>query len=211
MLSRAVALGIGLLALVGASGCAFHYRNPRTGAEQLWGFGQLRLNVQPAGAPGQLAVVTSGCRVPGLCLDVGRDHYGIALGYVDRQQAVVISSNQISTLEFPTNSIVGLFPRAANSRWMFGQLRVRATGQAQSAHAIITGRALAGLGAGFGGGDTSLSVALDTRQQAAIADADLWLEFDQDASQWPGFDFFTAALRADSAAAPSPAQPTGEP
>jgi len=210
LLPLAFTLGIGLL-IVAACGCAVHYRNPNTGTEQLWGFGQLRLQVQSAGATGQLAVVTSGCRVPGLCLDVGRDHFGIALGYVNRQQMLIVSSNQLATLEFPTNSVAGLFPRAANSRWMIGRVGMRSVRQERTAQAIITGRALVGLGAGLGGGETSLSLAMDTRQQAVVGDADLWLELDQVASPWPGFDFFTAAVHADAVAAPTPVKPTGEP
>jgi hypothetical protein len=194
-----------------ASGCAIHYQNPQTGAEQLWGLGQLRLRVESAGGDGQLAAVSSGCRVPGLCLDVGRDHFGFTLGYLDRQRLVVVSSNLTAALQTPTNSVAGMLAREVNSLWAFGHLHMRTVGRMDRHQAIVTGKALAGFGAGLGGNDSSLSLALDTRQSAVVAGENVQVDFDQDASRWPGFNLFTAKVQATHSSESTLTEPKGEP
>src|SRR5688572_6110954 len=119
-------LGIaGFMLLGGASGCAIHYGNPRTGNEHLWGLGQLRLETQAAGTNGSWAAVASGHRVSGLCLEVGRDHFGFVLGYLDRQRLAVVSAAELPHLQPPTAMPAWLAPRNANARWAFGHLRMR--------------------------------------------------------------------------------------
>ena len=195
---RLLSRGFVAIAVIGLSGCAVHYSNRQTGVEHLWGLGQLRLEKESAGMTSNWAAVTSGYRVPGLCLSVGRDHFGFTLGYLDRQRMAVVSTNQISDLQLPTNSVAGLSWREVNSRWAFGHLRMRGVGSPHRHWAIVTGKALAGLGAGVGGGDTSVSVALDSRQLAVVQDENVHLEFDQDAPRWPGFNLFATQVQASS-------------
>lgn len=202
---------VGLLILAGASGCAVHYSNPQTGAEHLWGLGQLRLEQESPATNSNWAAVTSGYRVPGLCLSVGRDHFGFTLGYLDRQRLAVVSTNQIAELHTPTNSVAWLSSREVNSRWAFGHLRMRGVGSPHRHWAIVTGKALVGLGAGVGGGETSLGVAVDSRQLAVVQDENIHLEFDQDAPRWPGFDLFAAQVQASSLNNSKPNHTEGEP
>lgn len=186
---RVVVFAVALL-LVGCSGCALRYANPATGAEHLWGFGQLRMCVESQNPNANWAVVTTGCRVPGLCVSVGRDHFGLNLGYFNRQQLSVVSNDEIAMLQPPTNSLAGLWAREANSRWVFGWLRMQSVGASHRRLAVVTGRALAGLRMGAGSGDTSIGMFLDSRQMLRIHDEDVHLKFDQTARRWPGFDLF---------------------
>ena len=186
---------LGLLLLFFASGCAVHYGNPRTGAEHLWGLGQLRLQTESQATNSNWAVVASGYRVPGVCLSVGRDHFGVTLGYLDRQQLVVLARDQIPGLYPPTNSLGRLWRHDANARWAFGHLRMRATGSTHRPKAIVTGWAVVGLVVGAGGGQTSAGLAMDSRQLALIQDENVHLEFDQHAPRWPGYDLFATQVQ----------------
>lgn len=202
---------VGMMMLALTNSCAVHYSNPRTGAEHLWGLGQLRLEQESPVTNVNWTAVTSGCRVPGLCLSVGRDHFGFTLGYLDHQRLAVVCTNQIPELQLPTNSIAWLSARDVNSRWAFGHLRMRGVGSPHRPWALVTGKALAGLGAGMGGGDTSLGVVLDSRQLAMIQHGNVHLKFDQDAPRWPGFDLFATQVQASSANHSKPNQKEGEP
>lgn len=184
-------ISIGILALAG-SGCAIHYADNRSGAEHLWGFGQLRVQKEATG--GGLTAVTTGYRVPGLCLELGRDHFGFTFGYLDRQRLCVVRSNEVADLRFPTAWPAVCAGGETNALWAFGHLRSRSVPLNSRHVAIVTGKALAGFGAGVGGDDTSLGLVLDGRQCAVVLDPNAQLDFDQDAPRWPGFDLFSMRI-----------------
>jgi hypothetical protein len=139
---------------------------------------------------GDLAAVITGWRVPGLCLEIGRDHYGLSFGYLARQQLAVVSPDVVASLKHPKVSPRFLSNGNTNAPWAFGHLRMRGAGSPSHHHAIVTGKALAGLGAGLGDYDTSLGFVLDGRQRAVVVDENIQLDFDQDARRWPGCDLF---------------------
>lgn len=187
--------GVAALTVCGCvTGCAVHYRNPRTGHEHLFGLGQMRLATDSANT--NWIAVTSGIRVPGLCLSVGRDHFGLTLGYLTQQRLAVISSAELPALISPTNSPALRLASGPDSIWALGHLRMRDAGSSRRHWAVVTGRALAGLGAGAGGGDTRFSLALDSRQAAVVQHENIQLELDQDAPLWPGFDLFGTTVSA---------------
>ena len=179
------------------SGCAIRYSDRRTGAEHLWGFGQLRL--QTSSAAGNLATVTSGSRVPGLCLDIGRDHFGVSIGYVSRQQLEVVDVSAASQFKFPSTSQAIRLSGDRNAPWALGHVRMSGVVSPARRYAIVTGRALAGLGAGAVGGDTSVGFVLDGRQKTIVTGEKIGLDFDQDAPRWPGFDLFAMKVKSTEA------------
>lgn len=185
-----------LILAQGVSGCAVHYGDSRTGAEHLWGFGQLRLEEQMAGTNDNWAVVATGMRIPGLCLEIGRDHFGFTLGYLNREQLVVVSTKAADDVKYPDTALGVHLAGNTNSPWAFGHLQMRAVANPEHHYAIVTSKALAGLGASLGGHDNSLGFALDGNQRAVVLDENIRLDFDQDASRWPGFDLFAMHVAA---------------
>jgi len=177
-----------------ASGCALHYCNAKNGTEHLWGLGQLRLQNQSAGS-NYVAVVT-GIRAPGLCLEVGRDHFGFTFGYLNRQRLEVVSTNTIANLQFPVVSPRICAFGSTNAPWAWGHLQMVAVPSPTHHYAIVTGKALAGLGAGMGNQDNNFGFAMDGRQRAVVLDENVRLDFDQDVPRWPGFDLFTMRVNA---------------
>ena len=178
----------------GSSGCAVHYLDPRTGAEHLWGVGQLRLQTNSCIANSAWAAVTSGVRAPGLCLSLGKNRFGLTLGYFDQQRLTVIPASQLAGLQSPTNTWPGLMARAANARWACGHLHMRSAGEPQHHWVIVTGKALLGFNASMGD-DNRLGVLLHSRQTALVQRESIHLEFDQDAPRWPGFDLFAIQVQ----------------
>ena len=82
------------------SGCAVNYSSPATGAEHLWGLGQMQFMTNRVGT--NLVAVTTGTRVPGLCLELGRNHFGLALGYLVREKADVAEASRLAETEPPS-------------------------------------------------------------------------------------------------------------
>ena len=190
------ALTVAWAAAFTATGCAVHYQNSRTGAEHLWGLGQMRLQVEPAKGSDQLVAVTTGWRVPGLCLEIGRDHFGIAFGYLDRQQLAVVNSSATNEVRFPQAAPRCLSFGSSTGLWAIGHAQLRTVARSNHHYAVITGKALGGLGVGVGGNDSGMGLAWDTRQRAVVFDDTICMEFDQDATRWPGIDLFTTQVTA---------------
>lgn len=191
-----------ILIMPALSGCAIHYTDHQKGVEHLWGLGQLGLTVEPIS--NNLVRVTSGSRVPGVCIGIGHDHIGLSLGYIIRERLVVVETNTVTEPLRLDRSHAISRRNDADSVWGLGHLRLTSIPSTTRHQAIITGKALAGLAAHVGGGDTSLSVGLDGRQRLAMVGQNIGLEFDQDATRWPGFDFF--AMRVESSAPEKPNQ-----
>ena len=193
-----------LILAQGMSGCAVHYDDRRSGVEHLWGFGQLRLENQSAGTNSNWAAVTTGVRIPGLCLEIGRDHFGFTFGCLNRQRLAVVDTNATAGLKGPAVAPGVRTGGDTNNLWALGHLQMRSVAAPARHYAIVTGKALAGLGASLGRHDTSLGLVLDGRQQASALDENIRLDFDQDAPRWPGFDLF--ALRVEASAPNNPNQ-----
>jgi hypothetical protein len=152
--------------------------------------GQLRLATNRVGD--QLVSVTTGSRVPGICLELGRDHFGLAFGYLGRQRLAVVDSNQAANVQPPSGSPAVRLGGESGTFWGFGHVRMKSVPSANRHYAIVTGKALAGLGARAGGGDTSIGFALATRQEGVVQNENMFVELDQtNAPHWPGFDLFT--------------------
>lgn len=164
------------------------------GTEHLWGFGQLRLQNQLAGS-NHVAVVT-GVRAPGLCLEIGRDHFGFTFGYLNRQRLEVVGTNVIESLRFPVTSPKIVSFGTIDAPWAWGHLKMRTVPSRTYRYAIITGKALAGIGAGLGNQDNNFGMVVDGRQRAVVLDENVHLNFDQDAPRWPGFDLFAMHVEA---------------
>jgi len=101
-INGAIALGFCCLLF---TGCAFHYYDPETATEHLWGFGHLRARVSPANEG--VCVEATEVRTLGLGLDAGRQQYGLSLGY-DRQGRLIVSSNAMVRLEWYTRDLFGV-------------------------------------------------------------------------------------------------------
>ena len=182
-----------ILIMPALSGCAVHYSDHRKGVEHLWGLGRLGLTIEPVG--NHLVLVTSGSRIPGLCIGIGRDHIGASLGYIIRERLVVMETNAVMNSPGIDRSQAFILESGAGRFWGFGHLRLNSIPSATRRQAIITGKALGGVGVHAGGGDTSLSAGLDGRQRLAFTEESAQLEFEQNAPRWPGFDLFTARVK----------------
>ncbi len=84
------------------SGCGIHYYDSKTGVEHLWGFGHVRMRVQPP-AEGVQAVV-KGYSVVGVKVGGSQEDYGVSVGYDSRRLIVISDTNAAFGLEWPTAS-----------------------------------------------------------------------------------------------------------
>src|SRR5688572_8315760 len=110
-----IAIG-GTMALLLLTGCAVRFGNPRTGVEQIWGLGSLRMQTNACGT--NMITITSGSLVPGICLNLGAESFGGSFGLVQRQW-IVTTSGESDALAFPRAR--GLtFRKDAESLWAFG-------------------------------------------------------------------------------------------
>lgn len=164
--------------------------------EHLWGLGEMQLEERPAGAG--FATVTSGIRVPGLCLEVGRENFGITIGYLNRQRLSVLATNAASSLVPPsvTPGFCSFGTQTNGSIWGFGHIKMRSEPAQNDHFANVTGKAIAGFGVSAGKNDNSLALALTERQTTEVIDRNIRVDFDQVAPRWPGFDLFTMKVNA---------------
>lgn len=93
--------------LILLTGCGVHYFDQKTGVEHLWGFGHLRMKVQPDQTNGVQAVM-KGYQMVGLQLVAGQDEYGMVVGYGDRHMLYVNPTNAAFGLEWPTASFFNI-------------------------------------------------------------------------------------------------------
>jgi hypothetical protein len=176
------------------TGCALHYNDNAKGTEHLWGFGQLRLQREPAGS--NFVAIVTGVRAPGLVLEIGKDHFGLTLGYLERQRLELVSEDTSVHLSFPSVS-----PRIAsfgetNAPWACGHLQMRTVPALTHHYAIMTGKSLVGLGANLGKQDNNFGIVMDGRQCAVLLDESIRLDLEQTSRRWPGFNLFTTDVRA---------------
>jgi hypothetical protein len=191
-----------LLALVSA-GCAVHYRSSRTGAEHLWGLGRLEFATNLVTT--NLVAITTGSRIPGLCLQLGRDQFGLSLGYSICQQTCIVAVDQLAGIQPPQLGQALHWGAGSNGAWGLGHLHMQ-TVPGGGHLAVVTGRALAGLAAQAGAENTSFSLALDRQQRVTIQAEDAHVSFQQDAPSWPGFDQFSMQVTT-LPATPNPISP----
>lgn len=90
--------GFALLA-AGSAGCAVHYYDKSTGTEHLWGFGHLKMAVQPS-SEGVRAVV-KGTQTLGLGFGLGREDYFLSAGW-NNQRILKVADNTSVRFEWPT-------------------------------------------------------------------------------------------------------------
>jgi hypothetical protein len=99
---RALARCALCFALVAASGCGLHYYDAKTGTEHLWGFGHLRMRVQPP--TNAVQAVVKGYSIVGAKVGGSADDLGLAVGYDSRRFIYVSPSNAAFRLEWPRAS-----------------------------------------------------------------------------------------------------------
>lgn len=201
-------ISLGLI-LVGLTGCAIHYSDTRSGVEHIWGLGQLRMVHGPtqdmAHPPftNNLTALTTGVGIPGFCLETGRDHFGFSFGYLNRQRLAVVNKDAITNTLPPVTTPQFASICKTNAVWAIGHIRMRSVPSPTHHYAIITGKALAGLGASLGSQDNSLGLVLDGKQKAVVLDNNIALQMDQDAPRWPGFDLFNIQVKSSVANNPT--------
>lgn len=93
---------LGLLGLSVLSGCGIHYYDAKTGTEHLWGFGHLRMRVQPPDEGVQ--AVVKGYSIAGAKVGGSQEDYGISVGYDSRRIILITATNAAFGLEWPTAS-----------------------------------------------------------------------------------------------------------
>jgi hypothetical protein len=100
-----------------SGGCAIHYYNPKTGTENLWGFGHLKMATHPSDEG--VSAVVKGTQTLGLGLGFGRTDCYVTAGW-NNQRDITVSDNASVRFEWPTadffNIRVGTnFPTAYSS------------------------------------------------------------------------------------------------
>jgi hypothetical protein len=85
--------------LLASTGCAIQYYDPKTGAEHLWGFGHLRLKVQPPA--GAVSAVVAGQETFGFGAGTTAAGGHLAVGWRDERRIVVNPTNASVRLEWP--------------------------------------------------------------------------------------------------------------
>lgn len=190
--------GILVLAL---TGCAVNYSNPHTGAQHLWGLGQLGLKTDSVGEAWMS--VTTGSRIPGLCMDFGPRHLGLSFGFLIRQETVVVETNRLPEIHGPERTLALPLHLDANSVWGLGHLKMKSVASTHGPRVVISGRALAGLSARLGGGDSSVRLGTQSQQRCVVLDQNIYLTFVGTNQNWPHFNFFKSAIRLPALPGPS--------
>lgn len=98
-LRSAILPAMGCCAVFLLSGCAVHYYDQATGTEHLWGFGHLKMAVQPS-SEGVRAVV-NGTQSLGLGVGLGQQDYYLSAGWND-QRILRVADDTSVRLEWPT-------------------------------------------------------------------------------------------------------------
>ena len=80
------------------AGCALHYYDRKTGTENLWGVGHLKMAVRPSDEG--LSAVVKGTQTIGLGLGLGHTDYYLIAGWND-QRSITVASNASVRLEWP--------------------------------------------------------------------------------------------------------------
>lgn len=191
-------LALGSLLIFFGSGCALDYQNSRSGQEHLWGLGQFQFSTNWINT--DLGTVTTGSQIPGLCMQLGANHFGFSFGYTIRQETVVVDLPQLGATRPIDQDGAIHWGLTKEGVWGFGHLSLKSVPGNQGHHAVISGRALAGLGLRAGAKDNSITLALDQHQQTSIFNENMQITFDQDASSWPGFNFFAMQIKATTLA-----------
>lgn len=138
--------------------------------------------------------VLIGSRVPGLCFQIGRRNAGVSFGYSAWEKVMIVKREALSSGS-PVETSFGL-PLGANDhgKWYLGYQFVNHLPAETDGFAVVTGKALAGLGAQAERGGTGITVGMSSRQRLACGARDARFDIDQDAGLWPGFDFFNAKI-----------------
>jgi hypothetical protein len=102
MCAKCVIAITGFALLVASStGCAVHYYYKKTGVEHLWGFGHMKMAVQPS-SEGVRAIV-KGTQTLGLGLGLGREEYSLSAGWND-QRILKVADDTTVRFEWPVGS-----------------------------------------------------------------------------------------------------------
>ena len=94
-----------------STGCAVNYYDVRSGTENVWGFGHLKMKAIPEGnvIPGSnyntMAVLTS-VQTLGLSVGAGQDYGGVTAGWDSRSRLLIADPNGASfCFLWPSNSL----------------------------------------------------------------------------------------------------------
>ncbi len=169
------------------------YSDSRNGAEHLWGFGNLRLSCVTNSS---LATVVTGCRVPGICIEIGSENFGLSLGWLERQRLQVVNQQSAGAVMIPGATPRFLSHAGSDGIWALGHLKMRTVPAPEHHYAIVTGRALAGIGGDAGPGERGFGAGLNHGQRTEVIDENVRVDLDMRASRWPGFDYFSAEVSA---------------
>jgi hypothetical protein len=185
---RAITL-LAILA-VAQTGCAVHYENRRTGVEHLWGLGQLRVAVEPVG--NNFAQVTTGCRIPGLAIEVGPQQFGFSFGYTKAERLILVPEEQVAAVRTEEQGLGN-----TNSILHLGHARIKSVPATARHGAVVTGRAVTGLGARAGRAN-EMDIGWNSRHQTQVIDPDIAFSIDQDSARGAGFDLFSADVHVET-------------
>lgn len=182
---------LALLLVLAGQGCAVHYANRRAGVEHLWGLGQLRLRSEAL--QGGKQRVAFGSAIPGLTIGAGRDHIGIALGFVERQELYVMDPRSDVQPGIAKDTLCLVLRESRDGVWGFGHLKMTSIPIRDGCHGIITAKAAAGLSAQVGR-DPRLTIGTDTHQRLTILNENTYLSFAATNRHWPYFDLFNLQI-----------------
>jgi len=177
----------GLLLPFILSACAFHYSNSKTGTEALLGVGGFR--VQTNQVTKELQSVVAGSVIPGLCIGVGPDHFGISLGYLKREHLFIVNSTDPSGGARQSRFALPLGSQDPSGGLGLGFMSLRRPARDSHYECIIAARALAGVAFQAGAG-TSATAGLQSQQTTVVRSEDLELTLGSTNSVWPYFDYF---------------------
>lgn len=84
------------------SGCAIYYRDRDSGAEHIWGFGHLSLNVT-APSEGKQAIIQR-ATLTGISASMDDGSLGISAGYDRREHIIIYDENTVITIQRPPSN-----------------------------------------------------------------------------------------------------------
>jgi len=92
--------------VLGTFGCAFHHYDKATNTEHIWGFGHMKMKVEPCNEG--LQAIVRGTDVMGISLGVGERQNYLTVGWHRTQRLDVIAESTAVRYEWPDSDFANV-------------------------------------------------------------------------------------------------------
>ena len=137
--------------------------------------------------------------VPGVCIEVGRQRFGINLGGLVEEQSTILDADNPNPVDAQIQCRIIRPWGESESAWNFGWQQTYLIQKYQNKLASSEGTASWGVNLGVGGLSSNFSMGYSSKQRTLLFAGDGHLSIDQDAQNWKGFNLYNASVAGDFA------------